>query len=121
MGLPEVVEAGPGGRARVFREREEQALASCVRPGLFGPLEHVAVQRLGGVGVARGGQDAGQPDARVRRGPRRPCRLRGGERLALELFGLAQVSARVCVPAEPGQREGSVVGKPCTPASTNAR
>ena len=55
----------------------------------------------------------GQPDARVRRGPRRPCRLRGGERPALELLGLAEVSARERDPAEPGQREGCVVGKPC--------
>ena len=62
VGLPEVVEAGPGGRARVFREREEQALASSVRPRLVGPLEHVC----------------GRAPRRCRRHRRRPGRAPAG-------------------------------------------
>ena len=121
MSLPEVVEASPGSRARVFRERQEQALAGSVRPGPVGPLEHVAVQPLGGVGVAGGGQDAGQPDARVRRGPRRPCRLRGGERLALELLGLAQVTARNAFQPSPASAKAAWSANPALRASANAR
>ena len=48
----------------------------------------------------------------MRRGPWRACRLGGGERPALELFGCAEVSAPKRDPTEPGQREGCVVGKP---------
>ena len=94
MAIAEGGQFGRSGRARVFRQREEEALARPVLARPLRPLEDVPVQPRGGLGVAGRGEDAAEPDARMGGGPVRTRFLGGRERAPLELFGAAQISER---------------------------
>ena len=79
------------------------------------PLEDLAVQAIGFVGVSGRRGDPSELDTCLGRDPRRLGCLGCRKRLPLELLGLAQIAVRESDRAESGESERRVVAEPDSP------
>ena len=119
--VPELAEGIRSRAGGIAREHHEQALARLAGALAPGPVDDGAVEPLGGLRIARRGQDATELDPREGRNPRGLRRLGGRERAPFELLRLLQRPPLSAIAPRLASANAARSGNPAGPAASCTR